>query len=243
MSTPIQQGELSSDDPKFYAPPKWRSVEIDAPSVQSSLTATEFPISQAFADWTSRDEDVLLVEAVPESRESDEIEHSCMRMTALATAASVVVWTAFCITVGLGRLDTTVFAQMRNGLLFANDPEISVSERLQAANTALQKVSRQVLAPTLIVADASGHVDATLPLSIKVTNYTPDITINLSGLVVCTTLSSGSGTGEGQWRIAIDDLPNTRVVPPRDYVGPMAVIAELRSGDDQAIVRTPVRLT
>ena len=66
--------------------------------------------------------------------------------------------------------------------------------------------------------------------------------INLSGLVVGTMLSSGSGAGEGQWRIAIDDLPNTRVIPPRDYVGPMAVIAELGSGNDQAIVRTPVRL-
>lgn len=243
MSTPIQQGELSPDDPKFYAPPKWRSSEIDAPSIQPSLRATEFPVSQPSADWTSHDDNVLLVEAVPESREHpDKLEHSRMRVTALAIAVGVVVWTAFCIAVGLGRLDITAFAQMRNGLLFANDPEISVSERLQAANTALQKVSRQMLAPTLVVADASGDVNAALPLAIKVTNYTPDISINLSGLVVGTMLSSGSGAGEGQWRIAIDDLPNTRVIPPPGYVGPMTVIAELRSGDDQAIVRTSVQL-
>jgi hypothetical protein len=243
VSTPIQQGELSPDDPKFYAPPKWRSSEIDAPSIQPSLTATEFSVSQPSADWTSHDDNVLLVEAVPESREHpDKLEHSRMRVTALAIAVGVVVWTAFCIAVGLGRLDTTALAQMRNGLLFANDPEISVSERLQSANTALQRVSRQVLAPTLVVADASGDVNAALPLTIKVTNYTPDISINLSGLVVGTMLSSGSSAGEGQWRIAIDDLPNTRVIPPPGYVGPMTVIAELRSGDDQAIVRTPVQL-
>jgi hypothetical protein len=243
MSTPIQQGELRPDDPKFYAPPKWRSSEIDAPSIQPSLKATEFPASQPSADWTSRDDNVLLVEASPESREHPaKLEHSRMHITALAIAVGVVVWTAFCIAVGLGRLDITAFGQMRNGLLFANDPEISVSERLQAANTALQKVSRQVLAPTLVVTDASGDVNAALPLAIKVTNYTPDISINLSGLVVGTTLSSGAGAGEGQWRIAIDDLPNTRVIPPPGYVGPMTVIAELRSGDDQAIVRTPVQL-
>lgn len=170
------------------------------------------------------------------------LEHSRMHVTTLAIAVGVVVWIAFCIAVGLGRLDTTAFAQMRNGLLCANDPEISVSERLQAANTALQKVSRQVLAPTLAVADASGGVNAALPLAIKVTNYTPDIIINLSGLVVGTMLSSGSDAGEGRWRIAIDDLPNTRVIPPPGYVGPMTVIAELRNGDDQAIVRTPVQL-
>lgn len=243
MSTPIQQGELRPDDPKFYAPPKWRSSEIDAPSIQPSLRATEFPVSQPSADSTSRDDNVFLVEAVPESREHPaKLEDSRMRVTALAIAVGVVVWTAFCIAVGLGRLDITAFGQMQNGLLLANDPESSVSERLQAANTALQKVSRQVLAPTLVVADASGDVNVALPLAIKVTNYTPDISINLSGLAFGTTLSSGSGAGEGQWRIAIDDLPNTRVIPPPGYVGPMTVIAELRSGDDQAIVRTPVQL-
>jgi hypothetical protein len=243
MSTPIQQSELSPDDPKFYAPPKWRSVEIDAPSIQPSLRAAELPVSQPSADWTSRDDNVLHVAVISESREHlDKLEHSRMRVTVLAIAVGVVVWTAFCIAVGLGRLETTAFAQMRNGLLFANDPAISVSERLQAANTALQKVSRQVLAPTLVVADASGDMNAALPLAIKVTNYTPDISINLSGLVVGTMLTSGSGAGEGQWRIAIDDLPNTRVIPPPGYVGSMTVIAELRSGDDQAIVRTPVQL-
>ena len=243
MSTPIQQGELRPDDPKFYAPPKWRSNEIDAPSIQPALRATEFPISQPPADWTFRDDNVLLVEAVPESREDPaNLEQSRMHATALAIAVGVVLWTAFCIAVGLGRLDITAFGQMRNGLSLANDPEISVSERLQAANTALQKVSRQVLAPTLVVADASGDVNAALPLAIKVTNYTPDISINLSGFAVGTTLSSGADAGEGQWHIAIDDLPNTRVIPPPGYVGPMTVIAELRSGDDQAIVRTPVQL-
>jgi hypothetical protein len=243
MSTPIQQGELSPNDPKFYAPPKWRSSEIEAPSIQPSLRATEFPVSQPSADWTSCDDNVLLVEAVSESREHPaKLEHSRMRVIALAIAVGIVVWTAFCIAVGLGRLDTAAFAQIRNGLLFANAPEISISERLQAANTALQKVSRQVLAPTLAVADASGDVNAALPLAIKVTNYTPDISINLSGLVVGTMLSSGSDAGEGRWRIAIDDLPNTRVIPPPGYVGPMTVIAELRNGDDQAIVRTPVQL-
>jgi hypothetical protein len=243
MSTPIQQGELSPNDPKFYAPPKWRSSEIEAPSIQPSLRATEFPVSQPSVDWTSCDDNVLLVEAVSESREHpDKLEHSRMRVIALAIAVGVVVWTAFCIAAGLGRLDTAAFAQIRNGLLFGNAPEISISERLQAANTALQKVSRQVLAPTLAVADASGDVNAALPLAIKVTNYTPDISINLSGLVAGTMLSSGSDAGEGRWRIAIDDLPNTRVIPPPGYVGPMTVIAELRNGDDQAIVRTPVQL-
>jgi hypothetical protein len=31
MSTPIKGGELSPEDPKFYAPPRWRSGAVAAP--------------------------------------------------------------------------------------------------------------------------------------------------------------------------------------------------------------------
>ena len=41
MSTPIRQ-EVSPEDPKFYAPPRWRRGEVVAPSIQPSLRSTEF---------------------------------------------------------------------------------------------------------------------------------------------------------------------------------------------------------
>jgi hypothetical protein len=151
--------------------------------------------------------------------------------------------------VGLGRLDAVSFAHLRNGAP-ATDPEISVSERPQAANITFQQaptsappnVTREALTPTLAVADAIGEVNAALPLAIRATNYTFGTTINVSGFVTGTTLSSGAAAGEGQWRIAIDDLPNTQVIPPADFVGPMTIVAELRSGDDQALVRTLLQL-
>jgi hypothetical protein len=46
MSTPIQGAELSPDDPKFYAPPRWRSGAVAAPPIQRSLP------SQVAADST-----------------------------------------------------------------------------------------------------------------------------------------------------------------------------------------------
>ena len=33
MSTPIRQVEVSPEDPKFYAPPRWRRGEVEAPSI------------------------------------------------------------------------------------------------------------------------------------------------------------------------------------------------------------------
>jgi hypothetical protein len=129
------------------------------------------------------------------------------------------------------------------GISLPGDAKDSLDGRLQAANVALNEVSRQIFSPRLVVADASGLANAALPLAIKVTNYTPDTTLRLSGLASGTMLSAGVRAADGQWLVAIDDLPNARVIPPSDYIGPMTVVAEVGRGDDQAIVRAPVRLT
>src|SRR4030095_15574697 len=51
LSTPIQGAELSPEDPKFYAPPSWRSGAVAAPPIQPSLGESEVP-SQVAADST-----------------------------------------------------------------------------------------------------------------------------------------------------------------------------------------------
>ena len=240
MSTPIQRDELSPNDPKYYAPRKWRTGE----------KTVHFPGSTGSDDWTSREIDnfVDAFSSAPEQSNehydhSGRVKHNRVRITALFCAVGVIAWTAFCVAVGLGRIGTPAFAQLRSAALSLEERNDPLNERLQAANDALNKASRQIFSPTLVVADASGFVNAALPLAIRVTNYTPDTTFNLSGLPNGTVLSAGTDAGEGNWRVAIDDLPNARVIPPSDYVGPMTVVAELRRGDDQAIVRAPVRLT
>jgi hypothetical protein len=234
MSTPIQQDEVSPDDPIFYAPPKWRTGERTA----------QLPESAGPADWTVRDDGLSFADAFTKSRRhSGGAEHSRVRITAFACAVAVTAWTAFCVTVGLSRIDAPAFAQWRSVPPLAGDSIDSLNERIQAADVALNEVSRPIFPPTLAVADASGLVNSALPLAIKVTNYTPDTMVNLSGLAKGTMLSAGSGAGDGQWRVPIDDLPNAHVIPPSDYVGPMTVVAELRRGDEQTIVRAPVHLT
>lgn len=241
MSTPIQQDQLSPNDPKFYAPLKWRSGEIDVPPIQPFLTPSALPSSQASPDGAVRHNSASWAVSRSDSAEDpDTKEYMRVRTTALACAVGVVFWIAFCIATGLARLDTGSSAY---GLVSTNGAEMSLDERLQAANTALDKVSRPAFAPTLVVADASEVVNAAIPLAIKVTNYTPNTTVNLSGLAAGTMLSSGGRAEEGQWRVAIDDLPHTRVIPPPEYVGAMTIVAELRSGDDRPIVRTPLQLT
>ncbi len=275
MSTPIRQVEVSPEDPKFYAPPKWRRGEVVAPSIQPSLKSAEFPGPQAYTDWTSHHgghhgDEVLADErgratykpvavALPKARRrSARHGNANMRVTALAIAAGVVLWTAVCVALALGRLDIINFEQLRNGLPSAKGSETSAVAPSQPTNVALAETAKEVAAPTpakevvtpmLAVADAIGESNAALPLAIKVTNAAPGTTITLSGLAAGTKLNAGVVAGEGQWRIALDDqsgatdgLQNTFVTPPSGFVGLMTVSAELRSGD-QAIARAPVRLT
>jgi hypothetical protein len=284
MSTPIRQVEVSPEDPKFYAPPRWRRGEVVAPSIQPSLRSTEFPVPQAYPDWTSHHGDEVLEDALADERGRSMYrpvagalpkvrKHSArrgsgnMRVTALAIAAGVVLWTAVCVVLALGRLDVINFEQLRNGLPSAKGAETSAVAPPHTITVALAETPKEVVtptpakevvtptptevaAPTLAVADAIGESNATLPLAIRVTNAAPGTTITLSGLAAGTKLSSGVVAGEGQWRIALDDqssaadgLQSTFVTPPSDFVGPMTIIAELRSRTDQAIARAPARLT
>src|SRR5262249_26887456 len=262
MSTPIQPGELSPEDPKYYAPPRWRSGEVTAPPIEPTLWSPEFPVEPVYAEWTSQNDETSFTggpmstdepmrdSVLKSGKPSDQPGHGSIRRKVLAIATGVVIWTAFCVFLGLGRLDTISFAQLRNALPPASPPEIPVSERPQAVNLAVQrpvydapqKPAREVQTPTLAVADAIGEINTALPLAIKVFNDSPGTSILLSGLVAGTRVSSGAAAGEERWRIAVDDLPNTQVFPPDDFVGPMTVVAELRSGDDHAIAGTQMQL-
>lgn len=124
----------------------------------------------------------------------------------------------------------------------AKVPDVPLATRLQTATSDLQKTSQPVMLPRLTLSDSIGDVNVPLKLGVEVKNYTADATVDLSGLPAGTVLSAGSARGDGQWRVVVDDLPKTRVTPPRDYVGLMTLTAEVR-GNGQAIVRGPVRLT
>lgn len=241
MSAPIHQDELTPNDEKISAEFHYDSVEIDAPALQPSLSVAKAPPQQSSPERTINQENVLSVDPLSRMPEvEDNIEYRSVRITAIVSAVAVVVWIGVCVVLALGHLDKNDFVILRNGLTFAND---TLGERLQAANAALHKVSRPMLSPTLAALETTGAVNAELPLAIKVTNYTPATAINLSGLAAGTTLSSGIDVGDGQWRIAVDDLPNTRVIPPPEYIGPMTIFVELRNDDDRALVRIPLRLT
>lgn len=247
MSTPIQHDALDPKSLQYYAPRKLRDSVNDPPSMQPLADASGATVPQPSEPWRPRYDNAFLADALPEAlRRLVEVEYQS-RPAGFPRRRTFAILATFgaCagIAAGMVFLDPTKFAEWRDWALPPKKTEISLAERLQAANVALNEVTRNVVAPTLVVTDGSGDINAPLPLGIAVTNYTPGATVYLSGLLAGAAMSTGAAAGEGGWRIAVDDLPNTLVIPPRGYVGPMSIVAELRGGNRQAIVRSPVRYT
>src|SRR6185503_5009233 len=87
-------------------------------------------------------------------RQFDDPEYRRVRLTALASIVVAVAWTSFCITTAFVRLDSANFGKWRAWLISADEPVMSLSERLEAATAALREVSRGVPAPVVVVTDA-----------------------------------------------------------------------------------------
>jgi len=239
MSTPNQPDALSPKDLQYYAPRKVRDGVNDPPSIQPAPRADEPRNPPAADDWTT-----YPVAPLPKSFRTsleglDKLDHDrpagFIRIKTLTIVAGAAVAG---LALGIGLLE---IAQWRNGPV-AKDAEVPLATRLQAATTDLQKVTKTGVAPTLTVSDGSGEMNAALPLGIEVKNSIAGATIILSGLPSGAAVSAGTVDSNGQWRIAVDDLPKTRITPPQDYVGLVTAVAELRTGNGTPIVRSPVRL-
>jgi hypothetical protein len=238
--TPIQQDALTPSDLKYYAPRKLRNGSNDLPSIQPLANAAEPRSPLTFDD--GQPNDVAPLPTIFHAPRENPANHRSgfvrvKTLTVIAGAAAVG------ITVGIGAIAAINALQLKQEPVSAKEPEASFATRLQAATTDLQKVSQQVVPPTLVVADASGDINTPLPLGVEIRNYTVQATINLSGFPAGTVISAGNAAGDGQWRIAVADLPRARITPPPGYVGPMTVVAELRTVNGQPIVRSPVNLT
>ena len=239
MSASIPQVELNTHS-THSRPPEWIVREIEARG-QAPRWRT--------AVWHSRSRPVgncrpaLAIRFRKRHEQFGEPEHRSVRFATLASVVAAVAWTSFCITTAFVRLDSANFGKWRDWLVSVDEPMMPLSERLEVATAALREVSRGVPAPVVVVADLIGAADSALPLSMKVTSYTPDTKIVLKGLAVGTALTSGASVGDREWRINIEDLPNAYVIPPQGYVGSMTFVAELRNIDGHLFSRATVQFT
>jgi hypothetical protein len=241
MGTPIRDGTLTPKDLRYYAPRKLRDDDAsDWESFQFASDAEELQNPKAAND--PKADTIAPLPDMFHPHASSEIDGKprtarLARFKVLALAGGAAAVGLF---IGIALLN---LIQGRDETRAPSAPDIPLAARLQSATTDLQKVSQPVVTPVLTVSEASGDMNVSLPLGLEVKNYTAGAVVELSGLPTGTVLSTGSAAGNGQWRIAVDDLPKTRITPPAGYVGPMTVTVQVAVGNGQAAVRRPLRLT
>jgi len=62
------------------------------------------------------------------------------------------------------------------------------------------------------------------------------------GLPAGMTVSTGDALGADAWQVPAADLAEARIVPPKNFVGPVDVIAELRLADNAVVDRRSLHL-
>jgi TPR repeat protein len=240
MGTPVRRDALTPNDLQYYAPRKLR--DGDPPSIQPSPATDEPQNLHTSGDSVSKDSAPLSDIFHSSHENSDQVAHRPRRAGHPRLKALAMVAGAAVVGVLVGIAVPDAIQGQGEPPPPAKVPDVPLATRLQTAASDLQKTSQPVVLPQLTLSDSIGDANVPLKLGVEVKNYTADATVDLSGLPAGTVLSTGSARGDGQWRIIVDDLPKTRVTPPRDYVGLMTLTAEVR-GNGQAIVRGPVRLT
>lgn len=245
MSTPAKPEVSDPKSPEYYAPRNLRDILADPPSIQPQVEANA-PARQrrSFFDRRRRVDNGISTEPFPESlrtfMRSDyrAVPRRLWRKAALAILAGSVVAGGIAAVV---YFDGSKLAEPQDRSLLLKDAKASLAERLQAASAELDRRPVKVTPPTLGVEDQSGTINAPLPIGVDVANPTPGATVKLGGLLPGTTLSAGAASGPGEWRVGVADLSKALMTPPRNYVGSMAIVAELQGGDGQVIVRSRVR--
>ena len=96
--------------------------------------------------------------------------------------------------------------------------------------------------PRLLLRDDRGETNEILPVGIEIDGNRAGVGIVLSGLAPDSQLSTGSPLGVSGWRLDADQLEGLQIRPPRDYVGAMNLMVDLRLSGDRLADSKGLRL-
>jgi len=100
----------------------------------------------------------------------------------------------------------------------------------------------EALIPRLNVLASRGTTGEPAPLGVTLQGRADGGVVLVSGLVAGMTLSTGSPVGANAWQVPVSDLGNTWILPPKDFVGVVELVAELHLADTTIAHRRPIRL-
>ncbi len=97
-------------------------------------------------------------------------------------------------------------------------------------------------AATLVVRNHSGLVNEPLALGVSVDTPDAGATVTVRGMPPGARLTAGVPLSFTEWRVPSEEISNTMVIPPTDFVGELNLSAELRSSEGAAQVTSFMQL-
>ena len=94
----------------------------------------------------------------------------------------------------------------------------------------------------LVVESQTGFANDPLPLGVSLNNASGGETVTLAGFAADTELSAGTPLGSTRWRVPAHELGKAIAYSPKDFVGIMDVVIDLRSAGDQLLDSQVIRL-
>jgi hypothetical protein len=102
----------------------------------------------------------------------------------------------------------------------------------------------ETVIPRLLVQGSRGVSGEPAPLGVTLQGRADGGVIMITGLAAGMTLSNGSAVGADAWQVPATDavLGNTWILPPKDFVGAVDLVAELHLADTTVAHRRPIHL-
>jgi hypothetical protein len=206
---------------------------IDQPAAWSRAPAQVFEGDRAMRELRTRM--TLDPQFVPEPPQSSPRRSIVRRLIRLCVIAGFAAGVAYLLVL-FGFLDAKGPVQEQGAALKST----LAGKGTDWAASLIQ--SRGLTGRLALLQSRSAVVNEAVPLGVSFTGGPDDGAVVVSGLAEGAQLSTGLSLEGGSWRVPLADLARATLAPPRDFVGVMNLVVELRSTDGASIDKGPMRI-
>jgi hypothetical protein len=254
MSDPKR--DLGPDNPLYYAPNRLDEPDDQPDPVIAAEHGTDNKVWPApltnvahlppvgGQDLQTQKQSDIFAEAIARA-ERRQLEPELVELPSfLQSRRSIGIVTKYAMTVALAALVALIYAvAFPTSQAPVEDGALSAQTSWQRLRASWFPASPRKPAPTLIVRNNSGYANEPLELGVSVDAPTPGMTVMIKSMPAGVRLTAGTRVSADEWRVPAQDISETAIIPPADFVGEMNLSAELYTTDGAILVTAFIQLT
>jgi hypothetical protein len=256
MSDPKQ--DLGPDNPLYYAPHRLGEqnnqtdpVTAEPGNDQKIWTAPQAPYENVAHLRPARDEDLhnqkqsdIFAKAIARV-EQERLERELVEVPSfLRGRRSIGIVARYAAMLAGAALVALIYVAAFTASQAPGDGNASSAPAIwQRSKSSLLPASPGKPAPTLIVRNNNGYINEPLELGVRVDAPAPGMDVMVKWMPAGARPTAGRRVTANEWRVPAQEISDTAIIPPTDFVGEMNLSASLRSTDGANLVTAFVRLT